>query len=391
MPLIFGEVDATEKPDLGFRPSRDQVLLHDHAGTGFPSWVGLLGGGATAHGSVAFANGGLELISPDVGTGSPNGQVAGCSALHRLTRPANASRVYIQAEWTGRVFRTASSVFQACVGFEFGLDTADWGAAAVGGIGTGGLEPTPGNRTLAMVRCTMFDEGNTIYYGGKWQIGVGSASQAHWQDLLDGAGNPISPAIAGYEQLLVGMNYGKTMRQYTELVVLLTPQTVSPAGGPITLTTTNSSTSATYTGAVDPLIGGYALGTSLTKDTFITAVNTGTKTVTLSVAASASTATSAGAAYQGVTVVGRIEGLRHNGLGFGSLYGATGYSNDPAVNTHTNDLLNQQGSNGGYASPACSRDAGFQGGMNAYVQIDNRSNQASKSKMTISRYRAVAF
>jgi hypothetical protein len=390
MSYVVGEVTATHKPDFSFPPAGAKVLLHDHAGTGFPSWVPLLGGGTTAAGSVAFNGLGLELISPDIATNTPNGQAAGCSALSRLTRPAGASRVYLQVEWTGRVFRTASSVFQASVGFEFGLDTADWGAAALGGIGTGGLEPTPANRTLAMVRCTMFDEGNTTYYGGKWQINVGSASTAHWQDLNDGAGNPISPTIAGYEQLLVGMNYGKVLRQYTELVLLLTPQSVTPAGGPVTLTTTSGSTSATYTGSTDPLAGGMVAGTSVTKDTFINSVNTGTKTVTLSVNATASTSTSAGASYTGATVVARIEGLRHNGMGFGSLAG-TGYDNNISTNTHANDLLAQQGTSGGYVSPACSRDAGFQGGLNAYAQIDNRSTSASKSKLTINRYRAVAF
>jgi hypothetical protein len=39
----------------------------------------------------------------------------------------------------------------------------------------GGLEPVAANRTLAMVRCCIFDESDTKYYGGKWQITHGAA------------------------------------------------------------------------------------------------------------------------------------------------------------------------------------------------------------------------
>lgn len=396
MGFIFGEVDSTAKPDKSFPPASADVLLDDHPGSGFPTWVPLLGGGLTSAGSVSFDGTGLQLISPDVGTNTPDGQAAGCSVLSRDTRPPVAQRIYIRTIWQARAFHVASSVFQASVGYEFGLDTSDWGDATVGGIGTGGLEPTPGNRTLAMVRCTQFDEGNTTYYGGKWQINVGSADQARWRDLLDYSGAKISPTTPGYERLLVGQNYAKTLRQYTELVVLLTPQVLTPVtSGGVTLTVTSASTAFSYTGSEDPVLGGWVKGTSVGKDVYITGVNTGAKTGTLSVAASASTSTQAGAAYVGTTITARIEGLRHNGVGFGSLAGASGYDRNTGTNSRANELLNQQGlymdSGTPCASPACTRDVGFQGGMNHYVQVDNRSTQVSKQTMWINRYRAVAF
>lgn len=397
MSYVVGEVNSTSKPDKSFPPASADVLLDDHPGSGFPTWVPLLGGGLTSAGSVCFDGSGLQLISPDVSTGTPDGQAAGCSVLSRDVRPPAAQRVYIRAIWQARSFHVASSVFQSSVGYEFGLDTSDWGDATVGGIGTGGLAPTPGNRTLAMIRCTQFDEGETKYYGGKWQINVGSADQARWRDLLDYNGNKIAPSTPGYERLLVGQNYAKTLRQYTEIVMLLTPQQITPVtSGGVTLTVTSASTAFSYTGTDNPILGGWVRGTSVGKDVFITGVNTGAKTGTLSVAASASTSTQAGAAYVGATITGRIEGLRHNGLGFGSLAGgATGYDRDTATNPRANELLNRQGlyddAGTPCAAPACSRDVGFQGGMNHYVQIDNRSTQASKQTMWINRYKAVAF
>lgn len=319
MPFVFGEVDATAKPDLSFPPKRRQVLLHDHAGTGFPSWVPLVNGGAPA-GVVSFNGHGLELISPDVATGTPNGQMFGASALNRLTRPAGVgraggfNRVYLEFEWYARIFRSASNVFQASKGFEFGIDTADWGVYNAGGGGTGGLEPVVGNRTLAMVRCCMFDESNTTYYGGKWQITNGAAGSPSFIDLTDNSGNLVSPTVSGYEPLQVGMNYGKWVRQYTEIVFDLTGGGVSGA-----------------TSAV-------------------------------------------------------LEGLRHNGVGFGSLsQGPTGYTTPTGAIPRTQEFLKP-----GFV-PAQSTDAGFQGGMNVYAQIDNRSTQQSKAKLVIARSRVVAF
>lgn len=379
------------KPDLiSFPSTRDQLLLHDHAGTGFPSWEPLINGGQAAAGSLSFNGRGLELISPDVSTSSPNGQIAGCSALHRLTRPNAQSRVYMKFEWRARVFRTSAGVFSFSKGFEFGIDTADWGTASLGGTGSGGLEPVAANRTLAMVRCCIQDESNTTYYGGKWQINAGSAAAPSWIDLKDGSNNLISPTVAGYEALQVGMNYGKWLRQRTELVFLLTPVTVT-AASPVTLSTTASSTAVSYTGAVDPVAGAPVTGTSVSLGTYIASVNTAAKTAVLSVNATATTNTQAGAAFTASTLVARLEGLRHNDIGFGSLAGTSGYNNSVSTNSHANDLLNQQGVVSGTAIPAISQDQGFQGGMNIYTQIDNRSNQLSKAKLLIERAKVVAF
>lgn len=305
MPYIVGEVDATPKPDRAFPPARRQVLLHDHAGTGFPSWVALMNGGAPA-GVVSFNGQGLELISPDVATDTPNGQMFGCSALNRMTRPAGWTKVYIEWEWYARVLRSASSVFNFSKGFEFGIDTADWGTA--------GAQPANGNRTLAMARCTLFDESNTTYYGGKWQITTGDAASPTMTNITDLSGNLASPTVSGYQNLAVAMNYGKWVRQYTEQIFDLT--------------------------------GGGVVG-----------------------------ATS-----------GVLEGLRHNGIGFGSLaIGTTGYDPVLATNSRANELKTVA------LLPAQSLDAGFQGGLNIYCQIDNRSTQVSKAKLVIARVRAVAF
>lgn len=305
MGMIFGQVEAA-----GPR-SRRRVLLDDHAGTGFPEWVALMNGGAPA-GVVSFNGQGLELISPDVSTNSPNGQMFGASALHRMARPAGAdnrsglSKLYIEWEWRARVLRTFSSVFQYSKGFEFGIDTADFGTA--------GAQPVNANRTLAMCRCVMFDESAATYYGGKWQITHGSAGSPSYVNITDLDGNLVSPTVTGYEALAVGMNYGKTIRQYTEQVFDLT-------GGGVT-----GATSAV------------------------------------------------------------LEGLRHNGVGFGSLAtGPTGYDPNLSTNPRANELKTTA------LLPAQSTDAGFQGGMNIYAQIDNRSNQLSKAKLVINRVRVVAF
>jgi hypothetical protein len=305
MGMIFGQLEAT-------RPtSRRRVLLHDHAGTGFPSWVPLMNGGAPA-GVVSFNGQGLELISPDVSTNSPNGQMFGASALNRLARPAGVgranglSKVYLEWEWRARVFRTVTSVFNYSKGFEFGIDTSDYGTA--------GAQPVSANRTLAMTRCVIYDETAAAYFGGKWQITHGDATSPSMVNITDLSGNLASPTVAGYEELAVGMNYGKWVRQYTEQVFDLTGGGVSGA-----------------TSAV-------------------------------------------------------LEGLRHNGVGFGSLaVGPTGYDPSTLTNPRADELKTTA------LLPAQSTDAGFQGGLNIYCQIDNRSNQLSKAKLVINRVRVVAF
>lgn len=293
-------------PDSSFPPQRRRVLLHDHAGTGFPSWVPLMNGGQ-ATGPIHFNGQGLELVSPDVAGNTPNGQAFGASALNRLTRHAAFTKLYIEWEWSFRIFRSVTSVFNYSKGPEFGIDTADFGAAST-------TQPANGNRTLAMTRCTMFDESATKYFGGKWQITHGDAASPSYVDITDADGNVASPTVNGYEGLAVGMNYGKWLRQYTEQVFDLTGGGVSGA-----------------TSAV-------------------------------------------------------LEGLRHNGIGFGSLAnGAEGYDADVSTNTRANELKTTS------LLPAQSTDGGFQGGLNIYCQIDNRSNQLSKAKLLIHRVRVVAF
>jgi len=305
MTYVIGEVDATPKPDVSFPPARRRVLLHDHAGTGFPAWVPLMNGGAPA-GVVSFNGQGLELISPDVSTAATNGQMFGASALCRLTRPAGWNKVYVEWEWYFRILRSAASVFNFSKGPQFGIDTADWGTA--------GSQPANGARTLAMTRCTIFDEDVTTYFGGKWQITHGDAASPSYVDITDLSGNVASPTTSGYQNLAVAMNYGKWVRQYTEQVFDLTGGGVSGA-----------------TSAV-------------------------------------------------------LEGLRHNGVGFGSLaVGTTGYDSSISTNSRANELKTVA------LLPAQSTDGGFQGGLNLYAQIDNRSNQLSKATLVIARCRAVAF
>lgn len=297
--------------DTHFPPSRRQLLLHDHAGTGFPSWVPLMNGGAPA-GVVSFNGHGLELISPDVMTNSPNGQMFGASALNRLSRPMGVgqggfSKIYVEWEWYARIFRTASAVFNYSKGFEFGIDTADHGSPSA-------TQPALGNRTLAMARCCIFDESGPAYHGGKWQMCTGDAASPGWTNITDKDGKVASPVTPGYERLAVGMNYGKWIRQYTEQVFDLT-------GGGVT-------------GATSAI----------------------------------------------------LEGLRHNGVGFGSLAnGPVGYDPKIATNPRANELKTPG------LVPAKATDAGFQGGLNIYCQIDNRSNQLSKAKLVIARVRVVAF
>lgn len=391
--LIEGDVNATQKPDLSFPPAREQILLHDHAGTGFPSWE-VLGNGGAAAGVVYFDGQGLRIISPDVSTGSPGGQSFGASALNRFTRPSGVtrggfSRVYMQFDWKLRPYRSSAGVYSFTKGIELGIDTADYGTAGTPGGGAGGLAPVSANRTLAMVRFCMFDEGNTTYYGGKFQMTAGSASAPSYIDLKDSSGNLISPTTAGYEELAGGMNYGKWLRQRTELVFDLTPQTIP--GSAVALSVTNGSKTATYTGTQVPIYGGAVVGTSVAPGTFVDSVNTGTNTVTLSQNASATSTTMAGASFSSAKVIARLEGLRHNGLGFGSFaVGPTGYSRS---GPRWDELLLQQNvpTAGGISMPALSQDMGFGGGMNMYAQIDNRSTQPSKATLIVTRARLGVF
>lgn len=390
MGYVFGEVDATLKPDTAFPPARERLLLHDHAGTGFPSWEPLINGGA-ATGVVSFNGKGLEIVSPDVSTNTPNGQAFGASALMRMVRPAAQQKLYLIFDWTLRVFRSNNGVFTYTKGVEFGVDTADFGTAGTGAGGIGGVAPVAGNRTLCMARCLMYDEPNATYFGGKWQLTNGSAGAPGEFDLLDLGGNLIAPSVAGYEALAVGMNYGKSLRQRTEMVIDLTPQAL--AESQVALSVTSGSASATYTGGQVPIVGSGILGTSVAPGTFVAAVNTGTSTVTLSQNATATTSTTAGASFSGATVTARVTGLRHNGVGFGTLAGTSGYNDQIGSNAHANELIAQQAtvSAAGITAPALSRDVGFLGGLNIYAQIDNRSTQASKSKLTLNRVRVGAF
>lgn len=378
-----------------FPPAREQLLLHDHAGTGFPSWE-VLGNGGAAAGVVYFDGQGLRLISPDVATGTPNGQSFGASALNRFVRPAGVtrggfSRVYMLVDWKLRVYRSANQVYTYTKGPEFGIDTSDWGTAANGGSGPGGLGPTPGNRTLCMARCSIYDEVGT-YFGGKWQITAGQAGSPNYLDLKDSQNQLVSPTVGGYEELQVGMNYQKWLRQRTELVFDLTP--VPIAGAPVVLTVTSGSKTASYSGTQAPVLGGPVVGTSVASGTFVEAANPGAHTVTLSQNATGTTSTQAGASFSGAVVTARLEGLRHNGVGFGSLaVGPTGYSRDLTANPRAGELLAQQGTAGagGQVTPALSQDVGFPGGMNAYLQVDNRSNQLSKSTLLATRVRVGVF
>lgn len=315
---VFGDVNATSRPDKGFPPARHQVLANDDQRSGFAEWVPLLNGSLAA-GIVSFNGQGMELISPDVSGNTPAGQMFGASALRRLQRPAGVgaasgfSKVYLRWEWYYRVFRSNNNVFTFTKGPEFGIDTADYGVYNGGGTGVGGLEPVAANRTLAMCRCAIYDESATTYYGGKWQITHGAAGAPSYVDLKDSSGNIISPTIQGYEGLQVGMNQGKWIKQITEQVFDLTGGGVSGA-----------------TSAV-------------------------------------------------------LEGLRHNGVGFGSLSGgAVGYTT-PTGSGRTNELLSTS------FIPAQSTDVNFQGGLNLYTQIDNRSSQLSKATLLVTRCRAVAF
>ena len=88
-----------------------------------------------------------------------------------------------------------------------------------------------------------------------------------------------------------------------------------------------------------------------------------------------------------ITVLpGRISCTGLACVGFGSLAsGETGYDPSTGTNARANELKQVD------FIPAQSVDAGFQGGLNLYCQIDNRSSQLSKAKLCVTRVRAVAF
>lgn len=72
----------------------------------------------------------------------------------------------------------------------------------------------------------------------------------------------------------------------------------------------------------------------------------------------------------------QFEGLRHNGVGFGSLPTGGGYTEQTAFTG---------------VGPASGTDDEFINGCNIYAQIDNRSNQPSKQTLYIFDSLAVAF
>lgn len=79
----------------------------------------------------------------------------------------------------------------------------------------------------------------------------------------------------------------------------------------------------------------------------------------------------------------RYEGLRHNGIGFGSLPTGGGYDANLASNPRANELA-------GFV-PASGIDDQFVNGCNIYAQLDNRSNQPSKGTLYVYDALAVAF
>lgn len=306
MTLIFGEVDATPRTDTSFPPSRRQVLLHDHAGTGFPSWVPLMDG-STPRGICSFDGTGLVITSEHNHYGGVNAQFYNPLALTRLTRPGGFAKLYVEWEWSARVFvyYNAGAKWTGVKGWSLGIDTC--GSAS-------GAQPAAGPRTLAFPRCVNYDEGTSTLHSGAWQITTGDATAPSFTYLTDKDGALASPVTPGYEGLTVGLNYGKAVRQYTEQVY--------------------------------DLSGGGVVGAT-------TAV---------------------------------LEGLRHNGVGFGSLaIGGKGYDPNIATNPRANELKTVA------LLPAQTTDGQFQNGLNLMAQIDNRSTQDSRNTLWINRVRAVAF
>lgn len=79
----------------------------------------------------------------------------------------------------------------------------------------------------------------------------------------------------------------------------------------------------------------------------------------------------------------RFEGLRHNGVGFGSLPTGGGYAPDAASNPRADELTG--------VVPSAGIDDGFINGCNIYFQLDNRSNQPSKGTLYVYDVLAVAI
>lgn len=306
MGLVFGTVDATPKPDTSFPPARRRVLLHDHAGTGFPSWVPLFDS-VTPRGICSFDGQALVITTGHEHFGGVNAQFYSSMALSRLTRPGGFTKLYVEWEWSARVFVyfAAEAKWTGVKGWSFGIDTCD---SASGG------QPAAGRRTLAFPRCLNYDEAGAVLHSGKWQLTTGDAAAPVFTDLTDVGGNLASPITPGYEGLTVGLNYGKTVRQYTEQVYDLT--------------------------------GGGVAGAT-------TAV---------------------------------LEGLRHNGVGFGSLaVGGVGYDPNIATNPRASELKTTA------LLPSRTLDGQFQNGLNLMAQIDNRSTTDSRNTLYIYRVRAVSF
>lgn len=303
MNYVFGEVASTPRTDTSFPPSRRQVLLHDHAGTGFPTWVPLMDG-STPRGLCSFDGTALIITSGHEHYGGTNAQYYNPLVTSRLTRPGGFNKLYVEWEWSARVYvyYTAGAKWTGVKGWSLGIDTSD---------GVAGAQPADSNRTLAFPRCVNYDEGTATLHSGAWQLTTGDAAAPGFTYLTNAAGQTISPVTAGMGALAVGLNYGKVLRQYTEQVF--------------------------------DLSGGGVAGAT-------TAV---------------------------------LEGLRHNGKGFGSLLDGVGYDPNIATNPEADSLK--------ATVPAQCLDGQFQNGLNLMAQIDNRSTTDSKNTLCIYRVRAVAF
>jgi hypothetical protein len=272
-----------------FPPRHSKIICHDNASTGFPTWAPLFDG-SQPRGAGCFDGRALQIMSEDRPTTGDNAAQFHTSAwLNRLTWPAGATKIYLRWEWGAEIFRGTNFT----KGFAFGLDIDDGGDP-------GNFAPANGRRKLMMMRCTMFDESETKYYGGKWQYQTGDANAPSFADFTANSGaDKISPFA--FPRIGVGQNYNKLLRQVTEQVFDIS-----------------------------------AL---------------------------------------------KYEGLRHNGIGFGSLPDGSGHN--AAVNTKNTNMPS--------VSPAASIDDQFVNGFNIYAQIDNRSTQPSKSKLYIYDVLGVAF
>jgi hypothetical protein len=176
-------------------------------------------------------------------------------------------------------------------------------------------------------------------------------------------------------------------------VILLTPSVATGFQNSTLAWTGGVTATLTYTGTPVPVVGAPVTGTGIPLGTTISSVNTGAGTLVIDQNTSA--ASGSGCVAANPRFVAAVEGLRHNGVGFGSLSGgARGYT-VPVNGQRSGELLTQMGVQtvGGQPQcvPACSVDSGFQGGMNIYTQIDNRSNQPSKAKLVVPRVRVLSF